>query len=934
MEESENSGPCLQTKMKENMRQESVSHSGDHAVDTIIVYDKNRILKASAAAASLFGYQAGELCQKKALSLIAPELRRLVMQQELASQNKPFETLALKRDGTRFPLTINTKRVAWNGHIVKVATLQFLTSDSSKGGASDEQERRFHQAFEAAALGMMILATDGRCLEINQAACQMLGYSKSEVLTKKIADITWPEDWAMEVEQWNHSLRGNGSPYQLEKRFVHKRGHHVWVSLNAALTRDEQQQPLFFVSHLQDISGQKQLGDSLRQSVSEIARKNIELDKALALARDAAKAKSEFLANMSHEIRTPLNGIVGMSDLLHETPLDQEQGDYVKTIQSCADSLLNLINDILDFSKIEARKLDLEEIEFNLHEVIESVTDMFTPRALDKSVALYFYVDTEERGPFISIMRGDPHRLRQILVNLVSNALKFTEAGEVTLVASIIEWSPLQTRVRFTVQDTGIGIPTEKLKVIFESFTQADGSTTRQYGGSGLGLAICKQLVELMGGKITVRSQVGVGSTFEFEVNFKGARHQAELSSPPLRQLKILILEENPTARKALGAMLDQMGYHYTQAASAKEALSELEAAANDGTPFDLLLYDFESPGMKMLNWAELCAGRLPDSRPKILALTARTTRNVESNWAQMGMDFHLNIPLKHSQLLQAITKIEAGEQVVSDEVEALSPLSPSAAPLHAETPGARILLVEDNSVNQLLAVKLLEKAGHEIHIARNGRIACELLDESLFDLVLMDIQMPEMDGFEATARIRAKNHQAHIPIIAMTANALTGDHEKCLAVGMDDYISKPLKAHELQTTVTRWTEQIQEKGMLSSTLQREDSVPVEIEKLRQLTDNDEDFLRELVGLYLEDTPLRLKKLRLAVETASAAEIKSEAHALKGASGNLSALGLQHLFAKLEQSAAKNELGQTVAELTAIEAEFARVLSYLQNLIG
>lgn len=905
-------------------------------MDALIVYDKNCILNASAAAAAILGYRVEELRKKKTLSLVAPELRRLVLQLERDVQPKTFETLALQRDGTRIPIKIQSRRVAWEGKIVKVATLQLFTSPQPAMHTNEIEDRRFRQAFDSAAMGMVILATDGRCIEVNPVVCQMLGYTKKELLAKKVAELTNPDDWAMEAEHWRHLLAGNYGSYQLEKRFLHKQGHSIWVSLSGALTRDEHQQPLFFVGHVQDITGQKQLGDSLRQSAAEIARKNIELDSALVIARDAAQAKGEFLANMSHEIRTPLNGIIGMSDLLHETKLDQEQGDYVKTIQSCADSLLNLVNDILDFSKIEARKLELEEIEFNLQDVIESVTDMFAHRALEKKVELYFYVKAEANQPFSSAMRGDPHRLRQVLVNLVSNALKFTDVGEVALVASILERTPTQTRVRFTVQDTGIGIRAEKLNMIFDSFTQADGSTTRQYGGTGLGLAICRQLVGLMGGKISVKSQVGVGSSFEFEVDFKVSRQNGEPQFAQPRRMKILLLEENPTARKAFGTMLSNLGYDYAQALSVNEALHKLEEAATHNAPFNLLIYDLQSPGMNMVNLAELVTSRLANQPPKILALNARSAKSEDPNWTQLGIDYHLNKPIKHSQLLQAITKIEAGEALLPGEPEEITPPSPTFTDTSPNSlmPGAKILLVEDNSVNQHLAVKLLQKAGHEVQIARNGRIACELIEQTSFDLVLMDIQMPEMDGYEATARIRAKNTPRHLPIIAMTANAGAGDHERCLIAGMDDYITKPLKAHELQATVSRWAEQVQPPAPASPPGSADAPAPVEIEKLRQLTDNDEEFLRELVELYLEDAPQRLNKLREAVAAASAPDIKSEAHGLKGASGNLSAVGLQHLFAQLEHSAANNDLTHTAAELQAIEEEFGRVVNYLRSLVS
>ncbi|MFN7927217.1 MAG: response regulator [Blastocatellia bacterium] len=902
------------------------------ATDAILIYAGNRILNASAAAARLFGYDTDTFRRQRVLALIAPEMRRYVLQLELASYHDPFETVALKRNGQQFPVKVTTRRIAWDGQIVKVATIHSLTLMPEPAAANEVTDHRFRQAFEATALGCMLVGTDQHCLAVNQSLCQMLGYAHAELLAKTIADLTPPDDWAIEIEHWRQLLQRRQGAQQIEKRFIHKQGHFIWVSLYLSLVTDEQGKPSFFVGHLQDITGEKQLGDKLRQSAAEIARKNIELDRSLATARDAAQAKSEFLANMSHEIRTPLNGIIGMSDLLHETMLDAEQGDYVQTIQSCADALLNLVNDILDFSKIEARKLDLEEIEFNLQEVVESVVDMFAHRAAEKRVELFFYLEAAPSQPFPPVLRGDPHRLRQVLINLVSNALKFTEAGEITLLATLIESSPTEHRVRFTVRDTGIGIPADKLQLIFESFTQADGSTTRQYGGTGLGLAICKQLVGLMGSKITVKSQVGAGSSFEFEIAFKPSLESLAVAPTLPHPLRVMVLHEHPSAQRMLETLLRQIGCSYQTVARPVLAWQTLEEAATHGTPFDILLFDGQTLAEETQAITDQIEASLPNCQPQMLALAARGTRVGAADWTQRDGHYLLPKPLKYSQLFQMLSQLAAGEVVVPEEIEAL-PAPASVLPTPA-APASRILLVEDNSVNQQLAYKLLQKAGHEVQIARNGKIACEMVETGAFDLVLMDIQMPEMDGYEASARIRAEEKQGHLPIIAMTANALAGDYERCLAAGMDDYITKPLKASELQAVVQRWmTATVPPVAAPPPMIALQEEAPVELAQLRQLTENDEDFLRELVTLYLEDAPLRMSRLRAAIAAATTPAIKSEAHGLKGASGNLSAVRLQQLFARLEQAAAQTDLPQVNAVWQATEAEFHRVEAYFRRLV-
>jgi two-component system, sensor histidine kinase and response regulator len=916
--------------MLELVRKEWLPQSVETPEEGIIAYENNRILFADAVATQMFGAVGMGLQHRKSLQLIAPELRRSVLDIELASEQASYETIGLKLDGTRFPLKVIAQPFTWDGHQVKVATIQRLALPKSISASITEQEGMMRDAFDAAALGMSIVDLAGRYLEVNRAFCQMTGYTKEELRQKTAQEITHPEDWSAQEKQYRQLMRsqGNGGEgtFQLEKRYLHKKGYSIWVYLNTALVRDAQGRLSYYIEQVQDITRQKQLDNQLRQYTTEIALKNLELDKALEAARDAAQAKSEFLANMSHEIRTPMNGIIGMSGLLRDTRLDQEQKDYLNTIQSCADSLLYLVNDILDFSKIEARKLELEVITFDLQEVIESVADMFAHRAAEKNVELVCYVDAGARGNQSQSLRGDPHRLRQVLVNLVSNALKFTETGAVVLTAHLAATDRNVTRVHFSVQDSGIGIPEEKLKVIFESFTQADGSTTRQYGGTGLGLAICKQLVELMAGKISVASQVGVGSNFEFTVQFASVPTAQE--SVSLEPLKVLIIEANTMLRRAFSKMLDNYGCATVGVAEFADALPLLESAAASAQSFDVVLFGCQGA---TLNFAELVAHSSTLAQTKLLMLTTRGANVEELN--KLGVKTCLNKPLKQSQLLQALRRLKLGE--VAPALEASPPLPlTDFNPSSPDNKRARILLVEDNPVNQRLAVKLFQNAGHEVQVASNGRLACEILQQTAFDLIFMDIQMPEMDGYEATRQIRQQPEQARVPIIAMTAHAMAGDQERCLASGMNDYITKPLRAPELQAVLQRWTGQTVAPFAPALPLAAEENPPVELATLRQLTADDDEFLQELVTLYLEDTPLRLEKLSAAITAGSASDIKSEAHGLKGASGNLSALVLQKLFAQMEQLAGRNELAGVPALFQAAETEFMRVNKYFTQLIN
>ncbi len=787
---------------------------------------------------------------------------------------------------------------------------------------------RFRLAFDSAAHGMVIFALNGQCVEVNRAFCEMLGYSEEELLRQQIVDLIHPEDGAVEFDSLPQSLSQSGGIADFsshwEKRLLHKSGRWIWVNISTSIIKNAEVSPRYFVGQIQDITQQKQLDDQLRMYATEIARKNIELDKALASARDAALAKSEFLANMSHEIRTPLNGIIGMSDLLRGTDLDREQSEFSSSIQSCANSLLVLINDILDFSKIEARKLTLEKIEFSLPEVIHSVADLFASQAAEKKIEFICYLEPATQDQ-LQCLRGDPHRLRQVLVNLISNAIKFTETGEVVLSAEINDHAEGLTSVRFLVRDSGIGIPSEKLKLIFESFTQADGSTTRQYGGTGLGLTICKQLVELMGGRINVNSEVGVGSTFEVTIPFQYARTllSQEAVSARLDQLKVLVIDDNQTNRMILQQMLRNFGCVVEEISDGREAVQRLTYATAASQPFDLLLLDLQMPSLSGLDVAQMVRQFKTIAQPKIMLLTSVGFKPDEISLNQLGIQICLHKPIKQSQLLDAILELLDEPKPAPDESNIVA-LTSSAL---VQSATAKILLVEDNPVNQRLAVKILQKAGHQVETANNGRIACELVEQTPFDLILMDVQMPEMDGFEATVKIRARPGQSRVPIIAMTAHAMTGDRERCLAAGMDDYLTKPLNLIELNAAINRWTRPLMPQPHVQI------DEPVDLPALQKLTDGDVEFLQELVELFLTDVPVRLAHLQAAIAAASALEIKNEAHGLKGSCGNLAAKGMHQQMADIEKLAASNDLTTIPNLMYAAEIEFARVQQFFQKVI-
>jgi two-component system sensor histidine kinase/response regulator len=875
-----------------------------------------RMLAVNDAAVKEYGYTREEFLQLKMQNIYASgDIPRLLESISTAAM-RAGEASAwrqIKKDGTEIEVETTAADVEWEGRRARVVFADDITERNRAEEALSDERRLLRTLIDNMPDRIYMKDVKSRWVVANLALAKHMGAASPEDLLGKSDFDFFSKDIATAFFSREQALLQSGQPLlDQEEGTADAEGNAKWVSTSKVPWRDKSGQVIGIIGIGRDITRRK-----AAEAISLQAKE---------AAEAASRAKSEFLANMSHEIRTPMNGIIGMTELALETELTSEQRDYLTMVKLSADSLLGVINDILDFSKIEAGKMDLDLSEFHLRESLEETIRTFGVRAHTKGLELV--CDIRSNVPELIV--GDSNRLRQIVVNLLGNAIKFTDRGEVVLRVELQQSGENGVELHFIVHDTGLGIPKDKQELIFGAFAQADGSSSRKYGGTGLGLTISSRLVAMMDGRIWLESSPGIGSTFHFTARFQPAQvaTQAKTDASPvvLDGIPVLIVDDNPTNRRILEETLVHWGMKVTSVSSGWAALAELRRANTAGKEAPLVLLDAQMPLLDGFATAAKIKKDPDVQASTIMMLTSGGQRGDADRCREVGISAYLTKPVRQAELREAIIRV-LGLKRRSIE----SPKLVTRHSLHDARKQLSILLADDNAINRELGVRILTKRGHLVTVVENGIQAVEAVESQGFDLVLMDVQMPKMDGLEATGAIR-KNEQntgGHIPIVAMTAHAMKGDRERCLAAGMDGYISKPIRAQELLQTVESLTSE--STSPIDTSVDPAEAVLDRKAALARI-DGDEALFADLAKLFRDESPRMLSAIRSAVAAKNADALHRAAHFLKGSVATFAAQAAFEAALKMERIARSKDLSDAESACVTLEQEVNRLGSALDHL--
>jgi PAS domain S-box-containing protein len=891
----------------------------------------NRITRVNQTELAMLGYSAEEMVGRSVKDFIVedPGSDEFPPHAPGDLHVEATQRMFRKKDGGRIPVLMRHRLIS--GAAGKVCGMRSTLQDISALKRVEQElrtaEEKYRSIFENAIEGIFQTTPEGRFQSANPALAAIYGYETPQEMMRQLSDIKTqlyvdPNRRAQFVEQ----IESQGEVTGFVSQVFRQDGSVIWISEHARVVRSERGRVLYYEGTVEDITARR------------------ETEEAVARARDAAlesaRLKSEFLANMSHEIRTPMNGIIGMTGLLMDTEMTPKQRDFAQTIQQSADSLLHILNDILDFSKIEAGMMVFEDIDFDLPAVVEGSVDVMVERAASKKVELITLVHSDVPHS----LRGDPGRLRQVLMNLVGNAVKFTSAGEVFVRARKSEETWNEVIVRFEVTDTGIGIAPEAQAKLFHAFVQADGSTTRKYGGTGLGLAICKQLVTQMGGEIGVQSDSGKGSTFWFSAKFAKqfpGNYAPFVRKASLQGRRVLVVDDNESMRTSVQHVMASWGLDQHLAAGGQAGLDFLRREAAREHPIQVVLMDLNMPGMDGLMLARAIKTDLRLANTRLIMMTTLDRRDDMENLRALGVDAYISKPMKQKALLESLEEVFASQDQPRPIVSGLMVMGSGAHGAGGEqrSQKLRLLIAEDNIVNQKVALNQLERMGYVAHAVENGKMAVDAVDRGDFDIVFMDCQMPELDGYAATGEIRRREGTSrHTWIVAMTAHSLEGDREKCLAAGMDDYVSKPVKPENVKAAIERYLMKRGPMAMVQEPVAAPPINPAEfidpaaLDGFRQFdTDDGPSLLTQLIEVFLENTPNLLRDLRAALAKGSAPDIARVAHTLKGSCSNFGAHRLREACMRLEQLAETGSLKGAEILLQEIERTFEGVRQALER---